>query len=529
MDGLRTIAVLAVILFHLQLESFAGGFLGVDIFFVISGFLMTGVIGKQAANGTFDYLSFLARRIRRLYPALTATILLTTIACAFVLNATHFREFAASALSAVFWSSNVLFYFQAGYWDTMSDFKPLLHTWSLGVEEQFYFVFPFFLLLIRNVVRSRVLTFVALAFAFLIVALVINYFDPSVAFFLLPARFFQFLIGSAVYAWLQQAERSGKTYSAGLTNTMQILGLIACLVGIVVLQGGGLYNPVLESLIPTLGIVPVLLFSSRITTSRPLVSQWLSFPPIVWLGKISYSLYLAHWPIIVLYRYKFGLHLSWAEQTILFVATLIAGAALFYGVERVFYSKTGGKTSNLKMTFGFVGAAAALIVVGNVAILQAGGFPQRFPKTVLTEEYLLAAEMKRHELSEDGCFLRDLNNPVCNWQASNQVMFFGNSTEPDGVNMFHDALKDMGNVNFIRLGNMIECQNFSWDGQKYSTTNPGCLQKLNTLQDPELYDRLDMVIVTVLGNYHLGMEHYLIALENLRKARPDLPIIVIET
>lgn len=147
-DGLRAVAVLGVVLFHLQIPGFAGGYVGVDIFFVISGFLISGLIRDRAAAGNFRFSSFYASRVLRLLPAVLATVAATTIAAILLLQPGMMSAFARSASAAVFSAANFVFYFESGYWDATAELKPLLHLWSLGVEEQFYLFWPGLLLLL---------------------------------------------------------------------------------------------------------------------------------------------------------------------------------------------------------------------------------------------------------------------------------------------------------------------------------------------------------------------------------------------
>ncbi|TCO74894.1 acyltransferase family protein [Chromatocurvus halotolerans] len=141
-DGLRAIAVLAVVIFHLGVPGFQGGYVGVDVFFVISGYLITSIILAQHAEGRFYFTQFYARRVRRLFPPLIATVLATTLGCAVILEPYDMIAYGRSAVATLFSVSNILFFSEAGYWDSASELKPLLHTWSLGVEEQFYLLWP---------------------------------------------------------------------------------------------------------------------------------------------------------------------------------------------------------------------------------------------------------------------------------------------------------------------------------------------------------------------------------------------------
>ena len=152
-DGMRAIAVTLVTLFHLNIQSLAGGYIGVDIFFVISGFLISSIIWTKKSRGEFRLRDFYLGRIRRLLPPLYATVLVTFVAAGFILLPDDFARFSRSAIATLFSVSNILFYFEAGYWDTSSHLKPLLHTWSLGVEEQFYLIWPLFIIFCATTLR----------------------------------------------------------------------------------------------------------------------------------------------------------------------------------------------------------------------------------------------------------------------------------------------------------------------------------------------------------------------------------------
>ncbi len=154
-DGLRALAVLSVVCFHLQISGFTGGYVGVDIFFVISGFLISGLIRDQIHTGTFHFSAFYIRRVNRLLPAVLATVVTTTIVAGFILQPGAFGSLALSAAAGVLSAANLLFYFESGYWDASAELKPLLHLWSLGVEEQFYLFWPAFIVFMTTS-RSQV-------------------------------------------------------------------------------------------------------------------------------------------------------------------------------------------------------------------------------------------------------------------------------------------------------------------------------------------------------------------------------------
>jgi peptidoglycan/LPS O-acetylase OafA/YrhL len=203
-DGLRAIAVLSVIFYHFGVKTFSGGFVGVDVFFVISGFLITRLIMDAAGNGTFTFGSFYLRRARRLLPAMLFTIFVSFVLGAVLFTPTHFERLGGSALHGLLSISNFFFWNESGYFDADSAVKPLLHLWSLSVEEQFYFIWPLSVVLLLKIPFSRIVMpviFVLLgvaSWAFTEWCLDV---DPSAAFFLLPSRIVEFCLG-AIMVWV---------------------------------------------------------------------------------------------------------------------------------------------------------------------------------------------------------------------------------------------------------------------------------------------------------------------------------------
>jgi len=196
-DGLRAVAVLPVVLFHARIAGFEGGFIGVDVFFVISGYLITGILLDDLRQERFSILRFYERRIRRIFPALFLVFFFCLVVAYVIFLPLAFENFAKSLLAATFFSSNVLFWFESGYFDAPSEFKPLLHTWSLAVEEQFYIFFPIFLFAVWRVARRHLkwITASILALSFLIGVWQVRV-EPSGTFFVPPARIWELMLGA---------------------------------------------------------------------------------------------------------------------------------------------------------------------------------------------------------------------------------------------------------------------------------------------------------------------------------------------
>jgi len=196
-DGLRAVAVLPVVLFHAGLSCFGGGFVGVDVFFVISGYLITSILIEELEEGRFSVIRFYERRIRRILPALSLVVLACIIAAWFLLMPQDMLSFAKSVIGVSTFSSNILFWKESGYFDTVAELKPLLHTWSLAVEEQYYIFFPLFLMLIWRLPRGWVLGIIAFGLCCsLALAHWGSYHSETAAFYLLPTRGWELMIGA---------------------------------------------------------------------------------------------------------------------------------------------------------------------------------------------------------------------------------------------------------------------------------------------------------------------------------------------
>ena len=312
-QGLRAVAVALVILAHAGVAGFAGGYVGVDVFFVLSGYLITGLLlEERVATGTIRYGEFLARRLRRLLPAMLAMLLVVLIVSTIVLTPFEMRQQSRSFPYAAAWISNFFFSFaERGYFLALQDHDLFLHTWSLGVEEQFYLIWPWLVLLFvgfKARVADRlsqgkvILVGFAMVFvASLVLSIYLSANLPLLAFYMMPSRFWQFALGSGVYVGMHMAfdwravsmGRKGKigAWIAGLTGVM----LVICSA---VLLSPDISYPGWYALAPSFGAA-LLIAAGRIS-DRAAAGPILSSGLFVWIGDRSYSLYLWHWPILIL-------------------------------------------------------------------------------------------------------------------------------------------------------------------------------------------------------------------------------------
>jgi len=294
-DGLRAVAVLLVVFYHLKTAKCTGGFIGVDAFFVISGYLLSSIIIADLDGGRFSLSDFYERRIRRIFPALLVLLSAVTVFGCVMLLPAELKRCAESLLAATFSVSNFYFWRHTGYFDATNGLSPLIHTWSLAVEEQFYLILPLVLRLLRPLSRSkRVQVLSLIALASLVGSAIGAEKNDSAAFYLLPARAWELLLGTllALYPARHQL-------SSGLRNFASFLGLA------LIIAPGFAYSdntpfPGLAAIPPCLGTALVIFAGGGPSHSITIASRLLSVQPLRWIGLISYSLYLWHWPLIVL-------------------------------------------------------------------------------------------------------------------------------------------------------------------------------------------------------------------------------------
>ncbi len=371
-EGLRGVAVLLVVLYHATFAWIEGGYVGVDVFFVISGYLITRLLIDEFETGTFSVRNFYVRRIRRLIPSLLATILVTLAAGIVILSPEHLRELASSSLAAALSLSNFNFALSDGYFETSSRIKPLLHTWSLSVEEQFYLLWPFTLFVIFRVAALRRHLFLIVGLV-LVAGLVLSEFaigqNPAWAYFLLPFRAYQLLTG-ALAVW---AERRLAGAGRGTSTALTVAGIGLVLGSALVFDEASPF-PGFHGAVPALGGFLIVAAGGR----APLPARLLSVAPLTALGRISYSVYLAHWPIVVFARYLSVGPFTSLEKWLLCAASVGGGWLLFYTVEARFRLSGAGKGSGHRWreTLG-VAATAALVLALSFGVRETGGLPGR--------------------------------------------------------------------------------------------------------------------------------------------------------
>lgn len=387
-DGLRAIAVIAVILYHLDFSFIPGGFIGVDIFFVISGFLITQTIQKDILANKFTITHFYVKRIRRIIPALFVTTFATIVFSLLILPINELKEFFLSVLSVSTFTSNIFFWQNLDYFSVAAELKPLLHTWSLGIEEQFYILFPIFMLLTKNLMYKKILLWI-LIFLFLSFALSVSSIGdnhPSANFYLPVTRFWELFMGAALAVSIKYISNNSKY----LNNLLALSGLLLMMLPMVLLDKDSVF-PGMNAFYPVAGAA-LIIYSS--TGYRTFVSVFLSNKYIRYIGLISFSLYLWHWPIIALTKNITIGEFSIKLQLSILLITFILSALTYKFVEQPF--RTNQKLKNiLQIKAGLLTLASLAVIAISILIfisikmnLREKQIPQINPNCFKTEETL---------------------------------------------------------------------------------------------------------------------------------------------
>ena len=388
-QGLRAISVVAVILFHVGVPGFAGGFIGVDVFFVISGYLMSAIISRDLEENVFTFSNFYMRRIRRILPAVFFTLFITLVGSWFVLFPKDFEDFAdVMGASVLFLSNAVLMNQSSGYFAVSLENHPLLHMWSLAVEEQFYLIFPvFFVLLLRFCSAWLCISISTLTFAgSLWLAEVYYPISPSATFFHLPGRVFEFFVGVLAFLFV----RKYRTFVLASEFT-SALGL-ALIVGSLLFFDSSTPTPSLSTLIPLFGVFLILI---NVKDGRARKSRVLAYKPLVFIGSISFSLYLLHQPILALLRYQ---GVSGLLPLTLSMVFAFGCAWLMKTFVEDFFRYRVDPT---RLGYGLV--ASGILVIGfTLLIKQNSGMPERFDGNLLQAVSTAVGSPYREKCHTDG-------------------------------------------------------------------------------------------------------------------------------
>lgn len=366
-DGLRALAILAVVFYHFGF--LPAGFLGVDVFFVISGFLITGIVATWQEDGTFGFQRFYLNRARRLVPAYMLVLALCAVLAFALFTPQHLLGFADALPWASLFLSNIHFLGQTDYFAQAAEFQPLLHTWSLAVEWQFYLVWPAVLFFALRFLPKWLIYALGISALLFSLGLAELFKDSASSFYVTPFRVFEFLIGAAAWPISQRSRFSATTNMIGAG--LGAIGVVLSLAWLGRLE----QNPSALTLVPCLSVGALLVFRSAIT------DRLLCWSPMVWVGKISYSLYLIHWPALVFVRYATFDQIDSVGLLFLILVCIVSASLSYIWVERPFRNSAvrPSRISDLGLT-GLTGVAVAgLVAIGHLLSWN-GGWVDRFPE-----------------------------------------------------------------------------------------------------------------------------------------------------
>lgn len=397
-NGLRAWAVIVVLFFHFKIPGFSAGFIGVDIFFVISGFLMTGIILRGLEQGKFSLWLFYMARARRIIPALLLLLVVLLVLGWFWLSTADYRQLGSQSAYALSFISNIQYWQSAGYFDSAAHEKWLLHTWSLGVEMQFYLLYPLFVLFMWKIwpgIKAFTWGLLAVGLLSFLLSLGISSSKPVAAFYLLPTRGWELAAGGIVYLLGRRSSQPWQQYH----RTLYFAGLLLWLIGFILIDGHRAW-PSGWALLPVLGTALIILSCQH-------YSRLLNNPLAQWLGNISYSLYLWHWPLVVA-LYFIGLQQQWPWVAGGLMLSLLLGHLSLKLVENPVRRSLAVATMGKQVAI--LSAAGLIIGCGAIGI-RTLELPTRPP-----EKYALAtAESTNYELRSRGECAPTSNNtsPGC--------------------------------------------------------------------------------------------------------------------
>lgn len=438
-EGLRAIAVGAVVLFHAGATALPGGYVGVDVFFVISGYLITRQVVDGTRRGSFSFVEFYLRRVRRLLPAALATAVLTTVAAAVLLPPFRIAEIAESAAASAVSVANIHFWLGSGYWAPESENQPLLHMWSLSAEEQFYLVWP---LLLVALVATRLRRFaLPIVVALTIVSVAVTAWAtdewPEAAFYLTPFRTFEFALG-AMCVWLDRVEwRPTRAVTVARAGAW-LAGIALIVWAVLAFDEAGTDFPGLAALVPTVGTALV------IAARRPAILDGaLSNPVMRYIGLRSYSLYLVHWPVLV-YARELTDRVTLPVTLGLLALMVLLAEAMYRFIERPLRVHGTGTRESAAVAWRRFGRRAAPVLGAAVVTAGAGlgaaayaSEPARYAPEVRAVAALTSdgVDDGRFALSRDLCAGED--GAVCGEPRDDvrNVLVLGDSFGPDGLNV----------------------------------------------------------------------------------------------
>ena len=487
-DGLRALAVMPVILFHAGFSLFSGGFVGVDVFFVISGYLITSILLEDIEKQQFSIVRFYERRARRILPALFFVLLVCLPFAWMWMLAGQLQDFAASLFSVVTFISNLFFLTQVNYFAPNAEVQPLLHTWSLAVEEQYYLFFPpllYFVYRFGN--KAAFWVVVLLTLASFGLSQWLGQLNPERNFFFTGSRLWEIGVGS-VAAFVVRKQ------GVGNNQWLALLGLAAVLIAIFAYDKS-LPFPSVYTLLPVLGVLLLILYAG----SETWVAKALSGRLIVGIGLVSYSAYLWHQPVFAFARIRMLGEPQWWVLLLLAGLSLILAAFSWRFVEQPFRGSDNGKKPWLASRLSlFVASLAGLVVFGLIGVVgyKGKGMPERLPAIVAQLEVATHMVNANCEAEDYGCVIGDFGT------ATTNVLMLGDSHAAAYAAGFAPVLSDSQSSMKVWTGGCAPVVNY----RKYlsSQRDIDCAQQLDSVLDKAVNDtNIKTVVLAAEWGYYV--------------------------
>ncbi len=497
-DGLRSIAVISVFLFHLDIQGINGGYLGVDVFFVISGYLITNILMDGAATGSFSFSSFYARRVRRLFPALIGMTVLCLLVGIAELSPVRLVELATSGIWSLLSASNFYFYFNNGYFDAAADSQIFLHTWSLAVEEQFYLIWPIIVYLLASRIAStgQLIFIIILCFFGTLLSIWATAIDPSMAFYMMPFRTVEFALG-ALLCWLPSI--GPKRWVAELIAASAFSALI---LSFLLIEGDDNF-PGIIVLIPAVATSALIYFGHQ----SKLVGTTLSNRLSTYFGRISYSLYLYHWPVILFYENYTMQPLSPTDKPIIFCVATALAIVSYHFVEQPLRGTSQFWPNNKRVALIFF-SGVALMIAAFSYLIHKDGLPQRIPdefRAVLAD--VDKERDHRFDLYREMCGQRGWAE--CGSLSDNKknVIILGDSHGPDALNTLKPFWPDAHYVLMSANGCPPMTQaDFERLIKKKASQYDSCLKNTKKLSGADVFENVDMLVLSAKFDWYTPAE-----------------------
>lgn len=426
LDGLRCLAVMAVIFYHAGISLFGfklfkGGFLGVDVFFVLSGYLITDIIISKLDGNNFQLINFFWRRVKRIFPALVVMLVVTSVAAYYILLPNYLIGFSQSLRAAIYFGSNYYFLGEDSYVSNSSIFKPLLHTWSLAIEWQFYIIYPFVVIFIdRFFKKYRLSVLLSLSIVSLLYA---NYIVPNysnLAFYTLAPRAWELMLGG-IMSFISLRKFNGLSQNGPggtVCKALPTIGVFMVLYAMIFIDNHVLH-PSFFTLLPVLGTCLIIAFSN----DDDIATAILSLPPIVFIGAISYSIYLWHQPVFVFFRFLQHAYITLKDFAWLTFLTFVLAYISYRFIESPFRGRSVSKKS-----VGIAVSFTIMVSAFSFASIHYEGLPNRF-HGVIKETYDMYRTPEFRKMSDSdhvGVSLRtDLKTVACGFRSLEKPCRFG--------------------------------------------------------------------------------------------------------